>query len=60
VVSEVSKSAELLRVAVAGKPHVWCAEHGWHDAATHGDEEVKYTRVRVDSLPPIKGMYDKL
>jgi hypothetical protein len=29
---------DILRVILSGKPHVWCAEYGWHDAATHDDE----------------------
>lgn len=27
-----SYGAQLLRESLAPKPHVWCAEFGWHDA----------------------------
>lgn len=32
-------AGDILRTVTQTLDHVWCAEHGWHDAATHGEGE---------------------
>lgn len=53
----MNTSAEILTVVLSGKPHVWCQDYGWHDAATHDDEPLVTREVRVTPLEDAPARY---